>query len=388
MGALGGPSPPYILRVRTPLERMRKYTVWTLVGAAGIIGLLLAAETQLRSPWLLVCVVIVVPQYVRISALAMPGLGISTARPWEIPATAVVALGAWWASLTTLPPGLGWAMLPASILAAVAGCHTGWTRWWITGLGCAFIGLSGLAVAKLAGTMTTEALPWTLIITAFSAVFVLSNLLQVWLWSVIRQLDDARAVAADLAVAEERLRFAAELHDVQGHHLQAIALKGELAERLIGHDDAAARAQAAAVSELARQALRETRGVVQGYRRTSLSTEIGNAVDILRAAGIAAAVDGDATLVPPALQPLFGALVREGTTNILRHTAAGACDLVVSVVDGRARVRLSNDGVRATTGAPGSGIDSLRERFAAVGGQLRTEDADGRFALVGEAAIG
>ncbi|WP_228770012.1 sensor histidine kinase [Actinokineospora alba] len=374
--------------MRTPLERMRKYTVWTLVGAAGIIGLLLTAEVQFRSPWLLVCVAVVVPQYVRISAIAMPGLGIPVARPWEIPATAVVALVGWWASLMTLPLGFGWAILPASILAAVAACHTGGTRWAITVLGSAFIGVSGLAAAEAADTMTTEALPWTLAVAVISVVFVLSNLLQVWLWSVIRQLDDARALAADLAVAEERLRFAAELHDVQGHHLQAIALKGELAERLIGHDDAAARVQAAAVSELARQALRETRGVVHGYRRTSLSTEIGNAVDILRAAGIAAAVDGDATAVPPALQPLFGALVREGTTNILRHTAAGVCDLVVSVADGRARVRLSNDGVRPSTGDPGSGIDSLRERFAAIGGQLRTEAGDGRFALVGEAAVG
>ncbi|MBC6447293.1 histidine kinase [Actinokineospora sp. HBU206404] len=318
----------------------------------------------------------------------MPGLGIRGAKPWEIPATAVVAVGAWWASLTTLPLGLGWAMLPASILAAVAACHTGATRWAVTVLGSALIGLSGLGAAKLAGTTPDDPVPWTLVISAFSVVFVLSNLIQVWLWSVIRQLDDARALAADLAVAEERLRFAAELHDVQGHHLQAIALKGELAERLIGHDDDAARTQAAAVSELARQALRETRGVVHGYRRTSLSTEIGNAVDILRAAGIAAAVDGDATLVPPALQPLFGALVREGTTNILRHTTAGVCDLVVSVADGRARVRLSNDGVRPRTGDPGSGIDSLRERFAAIGGQLRTEDTGSRFALVGEAAVG
>ncbi|CRK56390.1 sensor histidine kinase [Alloactinosynnema sp. L-07] len=364
---------------------MRSYTLWTLVGTAVLIMFFLGLGVYQRGLWHVVPVVVVLVQYVRISATAMPGLGIGAPRPWEIPATAVVALATWWFSLVDTIDGLAWAMLPASTLGAVAGRLAGHLRWWATVLGAGFIALSGLGVAQFAGTMTADPVGWTMGLTLVCAIFAMSNLIQVWLWSVIRQLDEARALAADLAVAQERLRFAAELHDVQGHHLQAIALKGELAERLIGHDDAAARVQAAAVSELARQALRETRGVVHGYRRTSLSTEIGNAVDILRAAGIATAVDGDARLVPPSLQPLFGALIREGTTNILRHSAAAACELTMSVVDGRAEVRLGNDGVRREPGPRGSGLDSLTERFAAVGGNLRVHDADGRFELVGEA---
>ncbi|WP_436499415.1 sensor histidine kinase [Actinokineospora sp. HUAS TT18] len=372
----------------TPLDRMRNYTLWTLGSAAAIILFFLLPDIHDRDRglWMAVPAVVVLAQYVRISAIAMPGLGIRTARPWEVPATAVIALATWWFSLVDTIDGIGWVLLPASTLGAIASALKGHARWWAIAAGSAFIAVSGLAVALLSGTMTADVPGWTIGLTLVSVVFAVSNLIHVWLWSVIRQLDDARALAADLAVAQERLRFAAELHDVQGHHLQAIALKGELAERLIGHDDEAARVQAAAVSELARQALKETRGVVHGYRRTSLSTEIGNAVDILRAAGIATAVDGDARLVPPSLQPLFGALVREGTTNILRHSTAAACELTVSVADGRAEVRLGNDGVRRAPGPRGSGLDSLTERFAAVGGNLRVHDTDGRFELVGEAS--
>ncbi|HVK25581.1 MAG TPA: histidine kinase [Actinokineospora sp.] len=369
----------------TPLDRMRKYTLWTLVSAAAIVLLVLGADSMRHDWWLIVPVAVVLVQYVRVSALAMPGLGVGSPKPWELPASAVLALATWWYATWQTADNIGWALLPAGILGAAAGCRTGSARWWLTAVGALVIAGSGLAVAELADSMTTDPLSWLVGVIVVSTMFAVSNLLNVWVWSVIRQLDEARALAADLAVARERLRFAAELHDVQGHHLQAIALKGELAERLIGHDDNAARVQAAAVSELARQALRETRGVVHGYRRTTLATEIGNAVDILRAAGIATAVDGEPQLVPPSLQPLFGALVREGTTNILRHSAAAACELVVSVADGRAEVRLGNDGVRRAPGPRGSGLDSLHERFAEVGGRVRVLDTDGRFELIGEA---
>jgi two-component system, NarL family, sensor histidine kinase DesK len=219
---------------------------------------------------------------------------------------------------------------------------------------------------------------------------VFADVVQLWIWELAVQLEESRKTAEALAVAEERLRFAADLHDIQGHHLQAIALKGELAQRLIGRDDEQARKHAAEVAELARTALRETRDVVQGYRRASLGTEITNAVGVLRAAGIETAVEGDATDVPPPLQPLFGALVREGTTNVLRHSRARRCEVVISVADGQVSVRLRNDGVRADdVGDDGAGLAGLRERFATVGGRVEVNptDQDG-FELVGRVGFG
>jgi two-component system sensor histidine kinase DesK len=366
---------------------MRKYTLSMLVLSVAFIGYNLAQNVGNQSPWLILAMAVVLAQYIRISAIAMPRLGVGAPRRWEIPATLAVALTAWWSSLTTTTDFYTWSLLPACILGAIASNRTGPARWWSITIGSAFIAVSGLAVAGASGVATPSPAHWIYSVMVVTMWYAGINVVQVWLWSVLTQLDDARRLAADLAVAEERLRFSAELHDVQGHHLQAIALKGELAERLIGHDDAAARVQAAAVSDLARQALRETREVVHGYRKSCLITEIRNAVDILRAAGIAATVDGSAATVPPPLQPLFGALVREGTTNILRHSTARECDLSLTVVDGTARVRMSNDGATAVGGHRGSGIESLHERFTAIGGAIRVEGTDGRFDLIGEAAF-
>ena len=214
-------------------------------------------------------------------------------------------------------------------------------------------------------------------VTTFAMIF------QAWIWDVVLELDRARAVSAELAVARERLRFAGELHDVQGHHLQAIALKGELAERLAGVDDTAARAQAAEIADLARTALKDTREVVHGYRRTTLATELENAVEVLRSAGIETTVDGTVTSVAPPLEPLFAALVREGATNILRHSRARSCELRIRDDGEKVRLVLRNDGALARDDAGGSGIEGLRQRFTTVGGQVLATENDGWFELVG-----
>lgn len=221
-------------------------------------------------------------------------------------------------------------------------------------------------------------------------LFTATDLWSVWLWKMVIELDRARSTAATLAVTEERLRIAADLHDIQGNHLQAIALKGELAERLVGTDEHAARAQAAEIAELARRALSDTRALVQGYRKTDLDTEISNAVGILDAAGITVSVHGDAERVPATLRPLFGALFREGTTNLLRHSNASTARLSIVVDQDRVTASLRNDGVapRAANSADGSGLAGLRERFVAVGGRVEVAVRDGSFELTASAEGG
>ncbi|TCO54123.1 sensor histidine kinase [Actinocrispum wychmicini] len=212
----------------------------------------------------------------------------------------------------------------------------------------------------------------------------LVELALVRLWHAVLTAERALATNAALAVAEERLRFAADLHDIQGHRLQAIALKGELVAELIGRDDQAARTHAAEIAELARNALAETRALVQGYRRVSLGIELTNAVGVLRAAGIDTEIDGDDLDVPQRLQPLFGALVREGTTNVLRHSHATRCAITVAMAGPAVEVRMRNDGVRPPASDEGTGVAGLRERFGALGGQVRAGVLAGdQFELVG-----
>ncbi|RZS43376.1 two-component system sensor histidine kinase DesK [Herbihabitans rhizosphaerae] len=373
------------------MARLRRAMWWVLVGFGPVIAVLPVIDL-LRHPYpfavtLLAgaALAIVTAQHVRWMRDAMRGLGKSDVSHLELATTFAIALAAWGYMVSQTRGGALWLVLPAAVIAVGVVLVRTSLRWPVVVGGTlvtAAVGMAGVAWG------VTDAAPWraalATVIVIPSAVF--AYVFQVWLWDVVLEVDRSRAAAGALAVAEERLRFAADLHDIQGHHLQAIALKAELAERLVGRDDDAARANAHDVAELARTALQETREVVLGYRRASLQTEIGNAVGILRAAGIEATVSGEAVDVPAPLQPLFAALVREGTTNVLRHSDATRCILELSTSDGKVIVRLRNNGVRRKSTMDGSGLAGLRERFADLGGQVQGEiDDDGWFDLVGRA---
>ncbi|MEU4385831.1 histidine kinase [Promicromonospora sp. NPDC023805] len=224
-------------------------------------------------------------------------------------------------------------------------------------------------------------------------------------WQVAAHLDDARRLAGQLAVADERLRFSADLHDIQGHHLQVIALKSELAARLAEADPARAAATMREVQQLAGDALRETRALVQGYRRTTLDAEIANASKVLAAAGVEvlADVDGDlAVALPQGPRSLLGLVVREATTNLLRHSRATRAAIVLVPDGAGARLVIDNDGVRPSEvdsrpsvlgggsavlgggsagGGDGTGLVSLAERLDAVGGHLSWTAEGDRFVV-------
>ncbi|MFC3999376.1 sensor histidine kinase [Nocardiopsis sediminis] len=206
-----------------------------------------------------------------------------------------------------------------------------------------------------------------------------------WAWDVAERLNTGRRLAAELAVARERLRFAADLHDIQGHHLQVIALKGELAARLAGPDPARAAEEMREVQRLAADALRDTRAVVQGYRRTTLEAEIANATRVLAAAGIEVAADVDpaaADRLPASGRNLLGLVVREATTNLLRHSGARSAEVGHRITGGSARLRVANDGAAAPSGTEaGTGLRALAERLEAAGGGLTWHHRDGRFVV-------
>lgn len=206
---------------------------------------------------------------------------------------------------------------------------------------------------------------------------------QWWFYQVADRLDEAREMTGQLAVAEERLRFAAELHDIQGGHLQAIILKAQLARRLVPADPERAGTELEAVEELARLALKDTRAVVSGYRKVSLSEEIDSAARILRSAGIQAAVRTDAADFDERTEHLLGLLVREATTNILRHSEAKAAEMAVAADGASVAVTVANDGVAGSDGPRGNGITMLAERFEEAGGTVERERRDGRFTLTG-----
>lgn len=208
--------------------------------------------------------------------------------------------------------------------------------------------------------------------TAFGCVLVLISVRpSVWSLSVMWQAEEARDLQARLAVAEERLRFGRDLHDVMGRNLAVIALKSELAVELAQRGKPQAVDQMVEVQRIARASQQEVRDVVRGYREAELSTELAGARSVLRAAGIECEVTGGGGKLPAPVQSALGWVVREAATNVLRHGDPRRCTIRLTTSADEATLDVENDGAPATgTGENGSGLAGLRERLGALGGSL------------------
>jgi two-component system sensor histidine kinase DesK len=200
------------------------------------------------------------------------------------------------------------------------------------------------------------------------------------------QGEVARLAAAD-AVAEERLRFARDLHDLLGHSLSVIVLKTELAGRLF--DSGAgpqARAEVGDAEEIARRSLAEVREAVSGYRRQSLGTEFEQARAALEAAGVQVSVVKMVSGLPADIDDLLGWVVREAATNVVRHSNARHAEIDLTMVDRAVRLEVADDGVGIpeadAAASDGSGLLGLRERVADMGGSFEAGGrSGGGFAL-------
>ncbi|MEW1749050.1 sensor histidine kinase [Streptomyces angustmyceticus] len=290
-----------------------------------------------------------------LALIAVQGLGHG-----EHVATVLIAIGA---SLTTYFMALCLVMSKRRFLAGMAAATAG------------MILLFGLFTGSWLGSVAMACLllfagVWSFVIARPTG----------WLLGVVRKLDAARSTEARLAVAEERLRFGRDLHDVMGRNLAVIALKSELAVQLARRERPEAVEQMVEVQRIAQESQREVREVVRGYRKADLQAELAGARSILRAAGVDCRIDGeDETQLPPEVESALGWVVREGTTNILRHAAEVRHCALRTLIDPHRSVlvmTMENDGVTpqpatAITGSlPGSGLKGLRERLHPLGGTL------------------
>jgi two-component system sensor histidine kinase DesK len=191
----------------------------------------------------------------------------------------------------------------------------------------------------------------------------------------------------------ERLRIARDLHDLLGHNLSLIALKSELASKLLKVAPERAASEISDVESVARSTLEEVREAVSNYRQPTLTNELHAASEILAAAGIAYHYQG-ADIAPEALPTPLEALlswtVREGVTNVIRHSHARQCTIRVARDQQSAAVEVLDDGsgrtpqpeMAATAGKGGNGLRGLQERVAALGGKCETGPrATGGFRL-------
>ncbi|MGH9126025.1 MAG: sensor histidine kinase [Acidimicrobiales bacterium] len=161
---------------------------------------------------------------------------------------------------------------------------------------------------------------------------------------LIRELNAAREEVARLAVADERVRFARDLHDLLGHTLSLIVVKSEVVRRLIEVDTEAAVRESRDIEMVSRQALAEVREAVVNYRDRSLNVELEGAKAALRAAGIEATIHHSADRLPDTVESLLGWTVREGVTNVVRHSNGHHCAIDLRQADGMAVLEIYDDG--------------------------------------------
>lgn len=334
--------------------------------------------------------------YIRMSLYlnfaVLPPLALPALRPATLPWIVVQAVACVLLVRAGLTHYLGNGPLPRRWIAIGGGLT-------VVGSAAAFLtapaGPANLALVVLAGSfvgaLATAVRPWVALAVgavACAASYLLSGpvvalavlvvvavpvfRVSAWTLRVVWELDRSRQVQADLAVAEERLRFARDLHDVVGRTLSVVAVKAELAAQLAKRGRAEAVDEMLAVREIAQESLAELRAVVGGYRAADLDAELSGARSLLASAGIACRVIGSAG---GANQAALAWVVREGVTNVLRHSEARTCVIALRPVPGGAvTLTIDNDGVASGGGvALGSGLTGLSERLAALGGTVVAE---------------
>jgi two-component system, NarL family, sensor histidine kinase DesK len=208
---------------------------------------------------------------------------------------------------------------------------------------------------------------------------------------LVDKLRETRAELARMAVADERLRIARDLHDLLGHSLSLITLKAELAGRVIGTDPDRAAREIADLETVARRSLGEVRAAVTSYRQPSLAGELAAARQMLAAAGMDAQVRAPASVsLDPDAEALLAWTVREGATNVVRHSGARTVTITVTVTDGAVTAEVADDGVgpglKAGPGSdpgqdgyvtPGAGLAGLAERARAAGAEISAGEGAG-----------
>jgi two-component system sensor histidine kinase DesK len=203
------------------------------------------------------------------------------------------------------------------------------------------------------------------------------------IWGITQAINrnieilSVREENARLALDDERNRFARDLHDILGHSLTVITVKAELANRLIDVDHERARAEIADLERLSRDALADVRRAVDGYRELTLPGELARARTALSAAEITADLPNSTDEVPTDRRELFAWTVREGITNVIRHSGAQRCTVILAEHE----VEVRDDGRGAASAGVGNGLTGLRERAAALGGTVITQPLQPGFSL-------
>ncbi|NUR88251.1 MAG: hypothetical protein HOY71_29540, partial [Nonomuraea sp.] len=278
----------------------------------------------------LVMIAVVSTHYVNMRAALRGG------RPPYFPATLLLQVVVTYVGDFLLPSG--WSSVSAPLLAGTVLVFLP-LRWAVP--------LVGLMVVREASAMWMGL--YYAVVPAFYAVAIpITGAMMYVLVRLVRvaaDLEEARAELADAAVLKERLRISRDLHDGLGRSLTAIALKGDLATRLMDRDPVSARDEVGELVRVAREAAQDVRQVARGYRAMSLTGEVDRAAALLESAGVSCQTHLADVRPSGRSEEALAWGVREAVTNVLRHSGATTCTITTSVNAGLVRLEVANDGV-------------------------------------------
>lgn len=367
---------PFSPRSQAPAPRLARAIIVVALVCYGTMTVLNVVRTRPGTTQLVICIGLVLMVFGVQLAVSSP-----QARRWPTGWKALV-LGVQ-AVLTFAPLvwfGTNWGSMEGPLAASLLLTLPARWAWPSYGLLIAFIPVYNL----MAGATIDLVLYFT--IAGILTGLVIYGLTR--LTDLVHEVHATREELARMAVTQERLRFARDLHDLLGYSLSAITLKGELIQRLISSRPDKAREETASVLRVARQALADVRLVSSGYRDMSLSEEAESAGTVLAAADIRADVTVECGRLHPVVDTVLATALREGVTNILRHSGVRVCTIKAELDEETVRLGLTNDhphkqaDIFSARNGGGSGLDNLRSRFAAIGGGLTAGlQGDGRFHL-------
>lgn len=190
------------------------------------------------------------------------------------------------------------------------------------------------------------------------------------------KLRMAQAEVERLAQTAERERIARDLHDLLGHTLSLITLKAELAAKLLERDPERAGREIKEVERISREALREVRTAISGYRSEGLQAELARARLALESSGIKPEYFTEPVELDSAQETAMALALREAVTNVIRHARAQTCRISIENGEGEVRLSVRDDG-RGGAAPEGIGLASMRERVEGLGGRLERKGEDG-----------
>ncbi len=190
--------------------------------------------------------------------------------------------------------------------------------------------------------------------------------------TLIIQSAKAERLGLDLATSEGREAVARDVHDLVGHSLTVVSLKAQLVRRLIDTDPDRAKAELADIEALASEAIAGVRATAAGVRTATITDQLASCRDALASAGVTMSVEGEARFLSPAQSLAASWILREATTNVLRH--AHAQTVTVRIAPGKLEVIDDGVGVDSTEG---NGVKGMRERATMGGGALTMHPGPG-----------